>query len=59
MLDLTPNHVQELFFGNVISANLGQAPGTQVATGAGIKNLWKIYVKHLRTTKHYDMHYCQ
>ena len=28
--------VQELFFGNVISAGLGQAPATQVAVGAGL-----------------------
>lgn len=28
--------VQELFFGNVVSAGLGQAPATQVAAGAGL-----------------------
>src|SRR5260221_1010086 len=28
--------VQELFFGNVLSAGLGQAPATQVAVGAGL-----------------------
>lgn len=28
--------VQELFFGNVISSGLGQAPATQVAVGAGL-----------------------
>lgn len=33
-----PGRVQELFFGNVISANLGQAPAKQVALGAGIPN---------------------
>lgn len=32
------NRVQELFFGNVIAANLGQAPPKQVALGAGIPN---------------------
>lgn len=33
---LAPNQINELFFGNVISANLGQAPATQVALGAGL-----------------------
>lgn len=33
---LTPDHIEEVFFGNVISANLGQAPARQVALGAGI-----------------------
>lgn len=31
-----PALVQELYFGNVISAGLGQAPATQVAAGAGL-----------------------
>src|SRR5690606_29977365 len=31
-----PGLVDELFFGNVISAGLGQAPATQVASGAGL-----------------------
>lgn len=31
-----PKAVQEVFFGNVISAGLGQAPATQIAAGAGI-----------------------
>ncbi|GKA63314.1 acetyl-CoA acetyltransferase, cytosolic 1-like protein [Tanacetum coccineum] len=31
-----PNLVQEIFFGNVLSANLGQAPARQAALGAGI-----------------------
>jgi len=35
-INLDPKQVQELFFGNVISAGLGQAPGTQVAAGAGL-----------------------
>lgn len=30
--------IQEVFFGNVCSANLGQAPARQVALGAGIPN---------------------
>lgn len=30
--------VQEVFFGNVLSANLGQAPARQAALGAGIPN---------------------
>ncbi len=33
-----PTTVQELFMGNVISANLGQAPARQVAISAGIGN---------------------
>ena len=31
-----PKHVQELLVGNVLSAGLGQAPATQVASGAGL-----------------------
>ena len=30
--------MQEVFFGNVLSANLGQAPARQAALGAGIPN---------------------
>ncbi|GKV18817.1 hypothetical protein SLEP1_g29149 [Rubroshorea leprosula] len=33
-----PSLVQEVFFGNVLSANLGQAPARQAALGAGIPN---------------------
>lgn len=33
---IDPALVQELYFGNVISAGLGQAPATQVAAGAGL-----------------------
>ncbi|KAL6520452.1 Acetyl-CoA acetyltransferase 1 [Orobanche hederae] len=32
-----PSLVQEVFFGNVLSANLGQAPARQAALGAGMK----------------------
>jgi len=35
-IGLDPKLVQEVFFGNVISAGLGQAPATQVAVGAGL-----------------------
>lgn len=35
-INLDPKSVQEVFFGNVISAGLGQAPATQVAVGAGL-----------------------
>ncbi len=35
-INLDPKHVQEIFFGNVISSGLGQAPATQVAVGAGL-----------------------
>ncbi|CAM6102079.1 unnamed protein product [Calypogeia fissa] len=31
-----PNLVEEVFFGNVLSANLGQAPARQAAMGAGL-----------------------
>ncbi|KAJ4831100.1 hypothetical protein Tsubulata_033017 [Turnera subulata] len=34
--NLDPSLVQEVFFGNVLSANLGQAPARQAALGAGI-----------------------
>ncbi|KAJ1684835.1 hypothetical protein LUZ63_016225 [Rhynchospora breviuscula] len=33
-----PKLVQEVYFGNVLSANLGQAPARQAALGAGIPN---------------------
>ncbi|MGC4023629.1 MAG: acetyl-CoA C-acyltransferase [Cyclobacteriaceae bacterium] len=35
-INLDPKEVQEVFFGNVISSGLGQAPATQVAVGAGL-----------------------
>ncbi|KAF1887166.1 hypothetical protein Lal_00040763 [Lupinus albus] len=34
--NVDPSLVEELFFGNVLSANLGQAPARQAALGAGI-----------------------
>ncbi|HTI58651.1 acetyl-CoA C-acyltransferase [Mucilaginibacter sp.] len=36
---LQPNHVQEVFMGNVLSANVGQAPATQAAIFAGLPYL--------------------
>ncbi|KAK3022663.1 hypothetical protein RJ639_045429, partial [Escallonia herrerae] len=36
--NVNPSLVQEVFFGNVLSANLGQAPARQAALGAGIPN---------------------
>ena len=36
--NVAPALVQEVFFGNVLSANLGQAPARQAALGAGIPN---------------------
>uniref|UniRef100_A0A6N2NK17 Acetyl-CoA C-acetyltransferase n=1 Tax=Salix viminalis TaxID=40686 RepID=A0A6N2NK17_SALVM len=36
--NVDPSTVQEVFFGNVLSANLGQAPARQAALGAGISN---------------------
>lgn len=35
-IGIDPKHIQEIFFGNVISSGLGQAPATQVAVGAGL-----------------------
>jgi acetyl-CoA C-acetyltransferase len=35
---LAPNEVQEVLMGNVVSANLGQAPARQAALGAGLPN---------------------
>ena len=34
--NVDPSLVQEVFFGNVLSANLGQAPARQAALGAGM-----------------------
>ncbi|GAB2249818.1 hypothetical protein Droror1_Dr00013177 [Drosera rotundifolia] len=36
--NVDPSLVQEVFFGNVLSANLGQAPARQASLGAGIPN---------------------
>lgn len=36
---LTPAHIQEVYMGNVLSANLGQAPATQAAKFAGLPDL--------------------
>jgi acetyl-CoA C-acetyltransferase len=36
---LKPEHIQEIFMGNVMSANLGQAPATQAAIFAGLPYL--------------------
>lgn len=33
---LPPEAIEEVYFGNVLSANLGQAPATQVALKAGL-----------------------
>ena len=35
-IDLDPKEVEEIFMGNVVSANLGQAPARQASIGAGI-----------------------
>ncbi|KAI0193484.1 acetyl-CoA acetyltransferase [Astrocystis sublimbata] len=35
---IKPDDVEEVFFGNVLSANLGQAPARQCAIGAGLSN---------------------
>ncbi|KAL3820844.1 hypothetical protein ACJIZ3_006749 [Penstemon smallii] len=35
---VNPSLVQEVFFGNVLSSNLGQAPARQAALGAGLPN---------------------
>lgn len=36
---ITPEHIQEVYMGNVLSANLGQAPATQAAIFAGLPSL--------------------
>jgi acetyl-CoA C-acetyltransferase len=36
---LKPEHIQEVYMGNVLSANLGQAPATQAAIFAGLPHL--------------------
>lgn len=36
---LKPEHIQEVFMGNVMSANIGQAPATQAAIFAGLPYL--------------------
>ena len=35
---IKPGQVEEVFYGNVLSANTGQAPSRQAALGAGISN---------------------
>ncbi len=37
-INLSPKLVDEVYFGNVIQANLGQAPANQASIGAGIPN---------------------
>ncbi|MCC5937955.1 MAG: acetyl-CoA C-acyltransferase [Lunatimonas sp.] len=37
-INLAADHVDEVFMGNVLSANLGQAPARQAALGAGLGN---------------------
>ncbi|WP_461486297.1 thiolase family protein, partial [Pedobacter sp.] len=36
---IKPEQVQEVYMGNVLSANLGQAPATQAAKFAGLPDL--------------------
>ncbi|MGO4874994.1 acetyl-CoA C-acyltransferase [Pedobacter psychrotolerans] len=36
---LTPEHIQEVYMGNVLSANLGQAPATQAVKLAGLPDI--------------------
>ena len=37
-IKLSPEHVDEVFFGNVVQAGLGQAPARQAAINSGIPN---------------------
>lgn len=37
-IGLDPNEIQEVYYGNVVQANNGQAPARQAALGAGLKN---------------------
>lgn len=34
---VTPDEIEELYFGNVVQAGVGQSPARQVALGAGMK----------------------
>src|SRR5260221_6963663 len=36
---ITPEYIQEVYMGNVLSANLGQAPATQAAIFSGLPSL--------------------
>ena len=38
--NVLPDQVQEVYMGNVVSANLGQAPARQAALGAGLTLIW-------------------
>lgn len=38
-IDLDKNSIEEVYFGNVLSANVGQAPATQAAKLAGLPNI--------------------
>ncbi|MGB0428021.1 MAG: acetyl-CoA C-acetyltransferase, partial [Flavobacteriales bacterium] len=35
-INLDPKHIEEVIMGNVLQANLGQAPARQAALGAGL-----------------------
>lgn len=37
--NINPKEIEELYFGNVLAANLGQAPATQVAKFAGLPDI--------------------
>ncbi|MBC7556117.1 MAG: acetyl-CoA C-acetyltransferase, partial [Chryseobacterium sp.] len=37
-INLSPEEIEEVFMGNVLQANEGQAPARQAALGAGLKN---------------------
>ena len=37
-LGLKPEQIEEIYFGNVLQANIGQSPARQVAIKAGIYN---------------------
>lgn len=36
--NVNPEHVEEIYFGNVVQAGVGQSPARQVALGAGMKS---------------------
>lgn len=40
-LDLKPEQIEEVYFGNVLQANIGQSPARQVAIKAGKRTTLK------------------
>lgn len=47
ILGLKPEQVEEAYIGNVVQANLGQAPARQVVLGAGITPAFMLSKRHI------------